>query len=157
MPKLKHLLIALLIGLAPMAWAVQPDEILSDPELEARARALSKELRCVVCRNENIDNSNAEVARDLRLFLRERLIAGDSDEEALAQITDRYGEFVLFKPPLRGSNLILWGSGPIVLLLGGLIIWISLRAKRQNKESALSLEEEEALQKLLAEPTDQGK
>ncbi|RMD49780.1 MAG: cytochrome c-type biogenesis protein CcmH, partial [Alphaproteobacteria bacterium] len=98
------------------AWAVEPDEMLADPALEARARAISKQLRCLVCRNESIDESNAKLARDLRLLVRERLKAGDSDEEVIAYIVDRYGEFVLLKPRARGVNLLLWLAGPLMLL-----------------------------------------
>ena len=99
------LLVAPVLSVAP-TWAVQPDEVLSDPALEQRARSLSKGLRCLVCRNESIDESNASLARDLRILLRERLVAGDSDEEAVAYIVDRYGEYVLLTPPARGSTWV---------------------------------------------------
>ncbi|MGB7320768.1 MAG: cytochrome c-type biogenesis protein, partial [Albidovulum sp.] len=92
--------------------AVQPDEILPDPALEARARALSTGLRCLVCRNENIDESNADLARDLRLLVRERLVAGDSDTEVIAFLVERFGEYVLLTPTSGGANLILWLAGP---------------------------------------------
>ncbi len=105
------------LALAP-ALAVEPDEILPDPAMEARARNLSQGLRCLVCRNENIDESNAELARDLRILLRERLVAGDSDAEAVAYLVDRYGEFVLLRPTTGGANLILWLAGPAMLILG---------------------------------------
>src|SRR6056297_1556272 len=98
----------LLVFLAAPLWAVQPDEVLDDPELEARARALSQDLRCLVCRNENIDDSNAELARDLRLLVRERLVAGDSNEEVVDFVVDRYGEYVLLRPTLTGSNIVLY-------------------------------------------------
>ena len=97
--------------------AVQPDEILEDTALEERARDLSKGLRCLVCRNESIDESNADLARDLRLLVRERLVAGDSDEMTMAFIVDRYGEYVLLKPTTDGANAILWFAGPAMLLL----------------------------------------
>ena len=115
---MKKLVLCLSLLLSP-AWAVQPDEVLDDPALEARARELSKELRCLVCRNESIDDSNADLARDLRLLVRERLVAGDSNAEAIAFIVDRYGEYVLLKPQTGGSNLVLWLAGPAMLLLGG--------------------------------------
>ncbi|MBC7476829.1 MAG: cytochrome c-type biogenesis protein CcmH, partial [Pseudorhodobacter sp.] len=98
----------LFLLLATPAFAVRPDEMLADPALEARARALSQELRCLVCRNENIDDSDADLAHDLRVLLRERLSSGDSDTAAMAYIVDRYGEYVLLNPPARGANLVLW-------------------------------------------------
>ena len=115
---MRGLLLALMLFVSP-AWAVQPDEILSDPALEQRARDLSKGLRCLVCRNESIDESNASLARDLRILLRERLVAGDTDEEAVDFIVDRYGEYVLLNPPVSGSTWLLWGAGPLMLLLAG--------------------------------------
>jgi len=110
-------LIALLLATPVMA--VQPDEVLDDPVLEQRARDLSKGLRCLVCRNESIDESDASLARDLRILLRERLTAGDSDTQAVDFIVDRYGEYVLLNPDLRGANWLLWGAGPLMLLLAG--------------------------------------
>ena len=132
--------------------AVQPDEILSDPALEARARTLSKDLRCLVCRNENIDDSNAELARDLRLLLRERLVAGDNDTAAIAYIVDRYGEYVLLNPTSKGANLILWIAGPAMLLLGGVVAGLYLRRRRGLADPApsdLSPEEEKRLAEIL--------
>lgn len=122
-------MLALMPLAAPPALAVQPDEILSDPALEARARALSKGLRCLVCQNENIDDSNAQLARDLRIVLRERLVAGDSDEEAVQFLVDRYGEYVLLNPRPTGSNLALWLAGPLMLVLGGGIAFAALRRR----------------------------
>ena len=131
---MRRLILALCLLAAP-AFAVQPDEILGDPALEARARELSKGLRCLVCRNENIDESNAELARDLRLLVRERLVAGDSDNEVIAYLVDRYGEFVLLQPTVRGENLILWIAGPAMFLLalGGALIY--LRRRRPISEA----------------------
>lgn len=106
-----------LILAAPMALAVLPDEIMTDPAMEARAREISKDLRCLVCRNESIDESNAELARDLRLLVRERLTAGDSNEQVVAFIVDRYGEYVLLKPTRSGANLVLWIAGPMMLIV----------------------------------------
>ncbi|WP_297341195.1 cytochrome c-type biogenesis protein, partial [Pseudophaeobacter sp.] len=100
------------------AVAVQPDELLSDPALEARARELSKDLRCLVCRNENIDESNAELARDLRILVRERLVEGNSNTEVIDFVVARYGEYVLLQPLFNARNALLWGA-PILLLLGG--------------------------------------
>lgn len=115
---MKRLALALcLILAAPMALAVLPDEIMTDPAMEARAREISKDLRCLVCRNESIDESNAELARDLRLLVRERLTAGDSNEQVVAFIVDRYGEYVLLKPTRSGANLVLWIAGPMMLIV----------------------------------------
>ena len=132
--------------------AVEPDEILSDPALESRARALSKDLRCLVCRNENIDDSNADLARDLRILLRERLVAGDSDPAAIAYIVDRYGEYVLLNPTSKGSSLILWIAGPAMLIVGGGIAFAYLRRRRGLNEpmaETLSPEEEKRLAEIL--------
>ena len=108
--------LALLLALvAAPAFAVEPDEVLDDPALEARARDISAGLRCPVCRNESIDESNAGVSRDLRLMVRERLVAGDSDAEAVQAVVDRYGEYVLLKPDASGANLILWLAAPGLL------------------------------------------
>ena len=140
------ILAVLLSVAAPLTapvWAVQPDEMLSDPTLEARARALSKGLRCPVCQNENIDDSDAPIARDLRVLLRERLTAGDSDAAAVAYIVDRYGEFVLLNPPAQGSTLLLWLAGPAMLLAGGAVAFASLRARSRAPETAAALSVEE--------------
>ena len=138
-------LLALALLAAVPAGAVQPDEVLSDPVLESRARELSKGLRCLVCRNESIDESHADLARDLRLLLRERLVAGDSDDEAMAFIVDRYGEYVLLKPTTGGSNLILWIAGPAMLGAGGLIAALYLRRRgRGDGPGAEALTEDES-------------
>lgn len=128
---MKRLLMLLIFCASPL-WAVQPDEILDDPALEARARALSQGLRCLVCRNESIDESNASLARDLRLLVRERLVAGDSDEEAVNFIVDRYGEYVLLNPRRTGSTLLLWGAGPLMLLLAGIGALLYLRRRSRG-------------------------
>ncbi|MGF1456675.1 MAG: cytochrome c-type biogenesis protein CcmH [Alphaproteobacteria bacterium] len=110
------------------ARAVEPDEILEDPALEARARDISQELRCLVCRNESIDESNADLARDLRLFVRERLLAGDTDEGVVKAVRDRYGDYVLLKPPLNGVTATLWLAPLLVLLAGmGLAVFVFRR------------------------------
>jgi cytochrome c-type biogenesis protein CcmH len=113
--------------------AVQPDEILPDPALEARARAISKDLRCPVCQGESIDDSSAPISRDLRLVVRERLVAGDSNDEVIDFVVDRYGEFVLFNPRPQGANLILWLAGPGLLLVGfaGALVYLRRRAEPQ--------------------------
>ena len=128
--------------LSGAALAVEPDEILDDPALESRAREISKGLRCLVCRNESIDESNAELARDLRLLVRERLVEGDSDEEVVDFVVSRYGEYVLLNPKATGINLVLWVAGP-VLLLGGLGIAFAYLRRRGEGASPETLSDEE--------------
>ena len=142
---------ALLIALlsAPPAWAVQPDEVLADPALEARARSISEGLRCLVCRNETIDDSDASLARDLRLLLRERLTAGDTDADAIAFIVDRYGEYVLLNPTANGVNLILWLAGPAMLIAGLATAALYLRRRRTSAAPDAPLSDSET--KRLAE------
>jgi cytochrome c-type biogenesis protein CcmH len=138
--------------LAAPAFAVQPDEVLEDPALEARARELSTGLRCLVCRNESIDESNADLARDMRLLLRERLVEGDTDEEAVAFLVDRYGEYVLLRPTASGANLILWIAAPAMLLGGGLIAGLYLRRRAAAEApgaQGLSEDEKARLSQLL--------
>ncbi|WP_085866875.1 cytochrome c-type biogenesis protein [Pseudoruegeria aquimaris] len=142
---MRILAVLIALALAPLAtpaFAVLPDEVLEDPALEARARELSKELRCLVCRNESIDESNAGLARDLRLLLRERLLAGDSDEEAIDFIVDRYGEYVLLRPTMSGANLALWLSAPLMLLLA---LGIGAGYLRRRSAAAVAAAEAEAL------------
>lgn len=124
------------------ALAVNPDEVLADPALEARARTLSSQLRCMVCQNQSIDDSNAELARDLRLLVRERLKNGDSDEAVIAYVVSRYGEFVLLNPRLRGETLLLWGA-PIVLFLAGATAMVLFVRKRGGKPTGTPLSEAE--------------
>lgn len=114
------------------AMAVQPDEILPDAGLEARARALSRDLRCVQCQSESIDDSNASIARDLRILVRERLVAGDSDAQVRDYLVERYGEFVLLNPPAHGLNWLLWLAGPAMLLAGGVIAVGSTRRRKPD-------------------------
>lgn len=145
-------LVLILCLLAAPGFAVQPDEMLDDPELEARAREISSGLRCLVCRNESIDDSNAELARDLRLLVRERLVAGDSNEEVVDYIVDRYGEYVLLKPQIDGANLILWLAGPLMLILGGGIGLYFIRrraAAPAGAEAELSEEEQARLREIM--------
>jgi cytochrome c-type biogenesis protein CcmH len=146
--------VALLISLlAPsVSWAVQPNEMLTNPVLEARARALSKNLRCMVCQNESIDDSEAPLAHDLRVLVRERIKAGDSDQRVLDFLVARYGEFVLLKPPLSWHTVALWGLPPAALLIGGLVIIADLRRRRVGQpaeEANLSAAEEARLAELL--------
>ena len=128
-------LFALAVALAPLTAtaAITPDELLPDPDQEARARAITRELRCVVCRSESIDESNADIARDLRLLVRERIAAGDSDAEALDFVVDRYGEFVLFRPPMSAANAPLWLAGPVFLLFGAALVAAVIR--RRGREA----------------------
>lgn len=146
---MKRLILALLLLLPLPAMAVQPDEILDDPTLEQRAREISKGLRCLVCRNENIDDSNADLARDLRLLVRERLTEGDTDEEVMDFVTDRYGEYVLLNPVTGGSNWILWGAGPAMLLLALAVAAAFLRRRGKGQVDTLSEDEEKRLQEIL--------
>lgn len=145
---MKWLVLALGL-LASPAFAVQPDEMLSDPALEARAREISKGLRCPVCQNENIDDSNAAISRELRILLRERLVEGDSNQEAVDFIVSRYGEFVLLKPDAEGANLVLWLAPPLMALLGLGIGWATIRRRKRTPDEALSDEEEARLEEIL--------
>ncbi|MFN4201444.1 MAG: cytochrome c-type biogenesis protein CcmH [Tabrizicola sp.] len=140
-------LLALFLSLTPV-WAVQPDEMLADPALEARARAISRDIRCPVCQGETIDDSHAPISRDLRLIIRERLVAGDSDAEVVDFIVARYGEGVLFKPRAEGVNLVLWLAGP-ALLLAGIAVAVAAGRRRTRPEAALSAEEEARLREIL--------
>ncbi len=143
------LVLALMTAAAP-AFAVNPDEVLSDPALETRARTLSSELRCMVCQNQSIDDSNADLARDLRLLVRERITDGDSDEQVLNYIVSRYGEFVLLKPRVSARTLLLWGA-PVLLILAGGASLIVFARKRAGKPtgSKLTAEEQARLAELL--------
>jgi cytochrome c-type biogenesis protein CcmH len=146
------LCLALTVPLAIPAYAVQPDEVLDDPVLENRARELSKGLRCVVCQNESIDESHADLARELRLVVRERLVAGDSDEQVLDYLVERYGEFVLLKPRTDGWNMILWLSGPALFLLalGVGVAYVRNRSTASaSTEVGLSSDEEARLKEIL--------
>ncbi|WP_265499951.1 cytochrome c-type biogenesis protein [Paracoccus beibuensis] len=132
MTRLLHclpLLLALALPISMPAFAVQPDEVLEDAGLEARAREISRKLRCPVCQGENIDDSNAAISRDLRLYVRERLVAGDTDAEVVDNVVERFGEFVLFEPRASGSGLILWLAGPLMALVAALLAWRFLRSR----------------------------
>ncbi|GAA5069304.1 cytochrome c-type biogenesis protein CcmH [Roseibacterium beibuensis] len=150
---LPHLVVLMMVAATPVL-AVQADEVLDDPVLEERARDISANLRCVVCRGESIDESNATVARDLRLLVRERLVEGDTDEEVMAYVVDRYGEYVLLRPTFGGANILLWWAGPLLLLIGlGLAIGYLRRRSRAEAptESALSAEEEARLKEIMGD------
>ena len=148
------LTLAWLVALPPAAdAALRPDELLEDPALEARARALGKELRCVVCQNQSIDDSNADLAQDFRRIVRERVVAGETDEEILRFMVDRYGEFVLLKPPVTAGTLILWAGPFAVLLVGAGMAVATMHRRRQVAEpDDLSPEERQRLARLLDEP-----
>jgi cytochrome c-type biogenesis protein CcmH len=133
--------------LAAPALAVQPDEVLPDAALEARARALSRELRCVQCQSESIDDSNASIARDLRILVRERLLAGDTDDEVLAYLVERYGEFVLLNPPVQGANWLLWLAGPAMLVMGG-AVFVATTRRRMPETVGLTEAEQARLREL---------
>ena len=143
----------LMLVLAIPGWAVEPDEILSDAMLENRARNLSQNLRCLVCQNESIDESNASLARDLRLLVRERLMEGETDQEVLDFIVGRYGEFVLLRPQANGVNLILWALAPIALLLSLIFSGAYIIKRNRNLKSVgpppLSNEEKDKLDQIL--------
>src|SRR5207248_8853356 len=120
-----------LLGLVSQGvWAIGPSEILADPMLEARARALSSQLRCMVCQNQSIDDSDAALARDIRLVVREHIQAGESDEGIKAYLVQRYGDFILLKPPLKTGTMLLWGGPAVVLLVGGLAAAMAARHAR---------------------------
>ncbi len=142
-------LAALALLLAGPAFAVQPSEVLADPKLEARARSLSAELRCMVCQNQSIDDSDAALAKDLRLLVRERLQAGDSDREVLDYLVARYGQFVLLRPRLETQTLLLWGTPVLILLAGGAYLALSRRRAASPSAAPLSPAEEAAVAKVL--------
>ncbi|WP_179379461.1 cytochrome c-type biogenesis protein [Jannaschia marina] len=141
---------ALSLLMALPAHAVEPGEELDDPALEARARALSQDLRCLVCRNESIDESTAELARELRVLVRERLTAGDTDAEVIDYLVARYGEYVLLEPTKGGANVILWIAPLVLLLLGGAVAGVAITRQRGHVDT-LDAEEEARLKALLDE------
>jgi cytochrome c-type biogenesis protein CcmH len=145
--------LAICLLLPSSAQAVQPDEVLPDPALEARARAISEGLRCLVCQNQSIDDSDAPLAKDLRLLVRERLKAGDSDQEIVDFVVARYGEFVLLKPRLSQHTLLLWLATPAVFAAALGLIWLAYRRRREaaQAQAPLSANEERRLKRLLDE------
>jgi cytochrome c-type biogenesis protein CcmH len=145
------------IGASPLR-AVLPDEVMSDPAREARARALSQELRCMVCQNQSIDDSEAPLARDLRLLVRERIASGDSDAQVIDFLVARYGEFVLLRPRFERQTLLLWLVPPLVLFGGGLMLWLLARRRKTEPgevpaTEALTSEEQARLQLLMVDGT----
>jgi cytochrome c-type biogenesis protein CcmH len=150
-------LAVLLALLAPgLAQAVTPDEMLKNPVLEARARHLSRELRCMVCQNQSIDDSEAPLAHDIRVLVRQRLVAGDSDRQVLDFLVARYGEFVLLKPPFEWHTVLLWGLPPAVLVIGAFALVLVARRRRpaESEPKALTPEEEKKLATLVQSGTD---
>ena len=148
----------LLLGL-PAAYAVQPDEIMADPAKEARARDLSRELRCMVCQNQSIDDSEAPLARDLRLLVRERIAAGDSNSQVIDFLVARYGEFVLLKPRFERQTLLLWLLTPLVLIAGGVALWLQLRRRSESgggMSPPLTPDEEAKLAALMSDDAKSG-
>ena len=135
--------VVLLLALATPALAVEPSEMLADPALEGRAREIGRALRCVVCQNQAIDDSNAEVAHDMRRAVRERLAAGDSDDAVFAFMVARYGDYVLLKPPFKPGTALLWLGGPLVLLVAGGALLLAARRRRAVPASPAPLTEEE--------------
>jgi cytochrome c-type biogenesis protein CcmH len=144
--------LTLLLFAAHFAVAVEPGEMLKDPALEARARAISQEIRCLVCQNQSIDDSNADLAHDLRVIVRERLTAGDSDQQVKDYLTARYGDFVLLDPPVKTKTLILWTGPAVLLLLGAAIIAVAARRRRVSPAPPLSEDERRRLAQLLDQP-----
>ncbi|MEK9673443.1 MAG: cytochrome c-type biogenesis protein [Rhodospirillaceae bacterium] len=144
------------------AAAVNPDEMLQDPKLEARAREVSKELRCLVCQNQSIDDSDADLAKDLRVLVRERIKAGDDDGAIIRYVVDRYGDFVLLRPPVKGATIALWAGPAVIFLIGLFAVVMFIRRNRRAAGAAatqpaaspppgLSLEERERIERILAE------
>ena len=152
---MKNFFFLLLVIFTPLAsYSVEPSEVLDDPILEELARDISKDLRCLVCQNESIDESSATLAKDLRILVRERLLAGDNKDAVLKFIVDRYGEFVLLNPSSNGSNLILWLSGPLMLLIALIISFSFIKANQKLKRNTiigLSDEEKRELEKIIRE------
>ncbi|RWQ69234.1 MAG: cytochrome c-type biogenesis protein CcmH [Mesorhizobium sp.] len=146
---LASLILLLTLLFAGAALAVKPDEVLADPALEARARTLSEELRCMVCQNQSIDESDADLARDLRVLVRQRLVAGDTDQQVIDYIVSRYGEFVLLKPRFSLRNALLWGTPVFLLLVGGIFIVLTARSRRSTAINALTAEEQAELDTIL--------
>lgn len=146
---LTSIVLLLALFFAGTAMAVKPDEMLADPALEARARVLSEGLRCMVCQNQSIDESDADLARDLRILVRQRLVAGDTDQQVMDYVVSRYGEFVLLKPRFEPRNALLWGTPVILLLVGGFFIVLTARSRRTLATKSLSAEEQASLDAIL--------
>ncbi len=151
---MRALLLALAISATASAWAVEPGERLADPALEARARALGEQFRCLVCQNQSIDDSNADLAHDLRVLLRERVAAGDSDQQVVQFMVSRYGDFILLNPPMKPATYALWLAPfalPIVGLSAVVLYWRRRRRETSPPPAPLTVEEQRRLARLLAE------
>lgn len=164
MKRILPALLAIVLTLMPsMLYAVQPDEIMADPAQEARARNLSRELRCMVCQNQSIDDSDAPLARDLRLLVRERIAAGNTDQQVMDFLVARYGEFVLLKPRFTSHTLLLWLLPPLALIGGGVALWFFSRRRTPSSGAVdpsllhLTEEEEARLERLIAAETQPEK
>lgn len=145
----------LIVSFAPQSFAVQPDEVLDDPALEERARDISAGLRCLVCQNQSIDDSDADLARDLRIVVRERLVEGDTNDEVVDYVVARYGEFVLLKPTFSGHNLVLWIAAPLVFVIGLVMLFaVSLRNRKVPTTATMTPEEEQVLADLTESEPD---
>ena len=142
------LALMLLVLLSAPGLAVRPDEVLADPVLETRARAISEGLRCLVCQNQSIDDSDADLAHDLRVLVRERLTAGDSDQQVRDYLVARYGEYVLLNPVMAPHTVLLWIAAPAVLVIGGIVVFIGARRKRAAGQTTLTEDEAKALEEL---------
>jgi cytochrome c-type biogenesis protein CcmH len=154
MTMLRALALAGLIFLAcapRVAFAVMPDEMLADPKLEARAEALSADLRCMVCQNESIDESEAPLAHDIRVLVRQKIMAGDSDAQIRAFLVARYGDFILLKPPFKPETFLLWTAPLVLLLAGGAAIILSLEQRKTSAPASLSAEEKTKLEAIIAD------
>ncbi|MCO5159879.1 MAG: cytochrome c-type biogenesis protein CcmH [Mesorhizobium sp.] len=153
LPRVLALILGLLLALQPLAaLSVTPDEVLADPALEARARAISAGLRCMICQNQSIDESDAALAKDLRVLVRQRLVAGDTDEEVIAYVVSRYGEFVLLKPVFSWRNALLWGTPVLLLAIGGGYLFVAARRRRRvavGEVASLTDDEKTALAEAL--------
>ena len=146
-PMLSLLVLAALLFSSTLALAVQPSEVLPDPAMEARARSLSAELRCLVCQNQSIDDSDADLAKDIRVLIRERIAKGESNDQVRDFLVSRYGDFILLKPPFKLETALLWLSAPLTLTLGGLGVFLATR-RRVTATPALTAEEEKRLAEL---------
>jgi cytochrome c-type biogenesis protein CcmH len=145
--------LVILFALGNSAFAVTPGEMLDDPALEARARALSAELRCMVCQNQSIDDSDAPLAHDLRVLLRERIAAGDTDGQVMDFLVERYGEFILLKPRFSMQTALLWAAPVVLLVVGGMVALGVMRRRRSDQAMVASLSQEEAaeLERILSD------
>lgn len=150
--------VVLWLGVTTAAHAVEPDEMLDDPVLEDRAREVSRDLRCVVCQNESIDESNADMARDMRLLVRDRILQGDSNQEVKAYLVDRYGDYVLLRPPFKPTTYVLWFGPLIILILAVLtaVVYTRRKAAAPPAPPPLSAEEQARLRALMPDDEDQG-